>query len=225
MAIDKVTVNLYTCCKCQYRWLGGWDSDSNKERHIPFYCPKCKNLRWNHEYIEEEDALFDKVKEEHTIERVRKESEFMRLMSQIKNAGAETNIMVTTSYIDFIAYNFLYKIDPQPDMFELKQLLATPKKNIEARHEYMLSIISDRIENADKYEKERFSKYGDSYLWYSDHDKRYHSDEPLGQPRLQSEKKIKGCRHTTQEVQKLEKLISQRKEQRRKEIEKKWSSQ
>jgi hypothetical protein len=32
--------------------------------------------------------------------------------------------------------------------------LAIPKKDIEARHEYMLSVIKDRIDNAEKYELE-----------------------------------------------------------------------
>jgi hypothetical protein len=37
--------------------------------------------------------------------------------------------------------------------------LAILKEDIEARHQYMLSVIKDRIDNAEKYELEWFSKY------------------------------------------------------------------
>jgi hypothetical protein len=68
----------------------------------------------------------------------------------------------------------LNTIKPQPDLFEIKQVLAIPRKDIEQRHELMLSIIKDRIDNADKYESERFS-YG------YDRDKiAFDSSAPLG---------------------------------------------
>jgi hypothetical protein len=51
---------------------------------------------------------------------------------------------------DFISYDFLNEILSQPELFELRQVLAIPKEDIEARHEYMLS---------EKYELEWFSKY------------------------------------------------------------------
>jgi hypothetical protein len=60
---------------------------------------------------------------------------------------------------DFISYDFLNEILPQPELFELRQVLAIPKEDIEARHEYMLSVLKDRIDNAEKYELEWFSKY------------------------------------------------------------------
>jgi hypothetical protein len=66
---------------------------------------------------------------------------------------------------DFISYDFLNKILPQPELFELRQVLAIPKEDIETRHEYMLSVIKDRIDNAEKYELEWFSKY--SQYWNS----------------------------------------------------------
>jgi hypothetical protein len=44
-------------------------------------------------------------------------------------------------------------------LFEFRQVLAIPKEDIETRHEYMLSVIKDRIDNAEKYELEWFSKY------------------------------------------------------------------
>jgi hypothetical protein len=48
---------------------------------------------------------------------------------------------------------------PQSELFELRQVLAIPKGDIEARHDYMLSVIKDRLDNADVYEREYFSKY------------------------------------------------------------------
>lgn len=42
---------------------------------------------------------------------------------------------------------------PQPELFEL-----IPKADIEARHEYMLSVIKDRVDKADIYEREYFFK-------------------------------------------------------------------
>jgi hypothetical protein len=190
--------------------LGGWDSQSNKERPIPFYCPKCKNLRWNQKYTEEEDALFDKIQEQHTLEKVQEESEYEALVAKIK--GQENpHAMMTIRYIDPVAELFLYGINPQPDMFELKQLLAIPKKSIEARHKFMLSIIHDRIDNADKYQAERFAKYGDSYLYNGSNDKRFHGQ--LGEAIRTSKKMAKGCKHTMQEG-----------EQKKQEIRDKWKA-
>ena len=36
---------------------------------------------------------------------------------------------------DFISYDFLNEILPQPELFELRQALAISKEDIEARHE------------------------------------------------------------------------------------------
>jgi hypothetical protein len=60
-------------------------------------------------------------------------------------------------YLDPIAYEFLYKTVPQPDMFELMQVLNIPNSDIEKRHEAMISIIEDRVNNAVRHE-ERLSK-------------------------------------------------------------------
>jgi hypothetical protein len=43
-------------------------------------------------------------------------------------------------------------------MFELRQVLNIPNSDIEKRHEAMISIIEDRVNNAVRYE-ERFSKW------------------------------------------------------------------
>ena len=48
----------------------------------------------------------------------------------------------------FISYDFLKTISPQPEQFELREVLSIPKEDIEARHDYMLSVIKDRVENA-----------------------------------------------------------------------------
>jgi hypothetical protein len=72
----------------------------------------------------------------------------------------ETRTRTISPYdYDFISYDFLKQIIPQPELFELRQVLAIPKEDIEARHEYMLSIIRDRVDNADVYKREYFSKY------------------------------------------------------------------
>lgn len=145
MAIDKVTVNLYTCCKCQYKWLGGWDTENNKEHPVPFYCPKCKNFRWDKDYTDQEKELFDAVLNKHVLD----------------------NKQEKTICVDIIALDFLYRIRPQPDMFELRQAVSIAKA--EKRHEFMLSIMEDRAKNYDKYYLERFSKYSPgvkaAYTW------------------------------------------------------------
>ena len=47
---------------------------------------------------------------------------------------------------------------PQPEIFEIKQVLSIQKSKMEQRHELMLSMIHDRIKNAEKYHKEHFPK-------------------------------------------------------------------
>lgn len=144
---------MYTCCKCTYQWTN-WDGKQKKEGPIPKYCPSCKNARWNQRYLEEEIALVDKLQDElYKTNLIRKTDD--------KTEGSKTlGLKPSTIYDhDFIAYDFLNTILPQPELFEIKQVLAIPKKNVESRHEFMLSIIKDRIANANKYEQERFSKY------------------------------------------------------------------
>jgi hypothetical protein len=55
-------------------------------------------------------------------------------------------------YLDPIAYLFLYNTVPQPDMFELMQVLNIPSSNAEKRHEVMISTVEDRVNNAVRYE-------------------------------------------------------------------------
>jgi hypothetical protein len=151
--IDRATVNLYSCCKCNHKWLAGLDNGNNRERPVPTHCPKCKNVRWNQKYTKEEDLLFDRIFKQHTVKRVSESGEYQRWIAQM----TRRKISDVVVYLDPIAYEFLYKTVPQPDMFELMQVLNIPNSNIEKRHEAMISIIEDRVNNAVRHE-ERLSK-------------------------------------------------------------------
>jgi hypothetical protein len=142
--IDKITVtfNLYGCCKCNRRWTS-YDTVTQTEGQAPKTCPGCKNVRWNQKYTDEELALFIELGKQHIIPG----STMPRILNSI---GCN---------LDFIAQDFLFGVRPQPEMFELKQALAIPIADIERRHEYMLSVVRDRIENRDRYEREYFEKY------------------------------------------------------------------
>jgi hypothetical protein len=63
MTIDKITVNLYTCCKCNYQWTS-WNGNQRAEEPIPKNCPKCRNVRWNQRYLDEELALVNRLQDE-----------------------------------------------------------------------------------------------------------------------------------------------------------------
>ena len=62
MTIDKITVNLYICCKCNYQWTS-WNGNQRAEEPIPKYCPKYKNTRWNQRYLDEELALVNRLQD------------------------------------------------------------------------------------------------------------------------------------------------------------------
>ena len=154
------------CLKCGYKWLGGWDNENDRQEAVPFYCPHCKNVRWNQEYTEEEDKLFEELYKEHIVKETLEESEWKKSYPSRFTNGPTNRI----AHLDFIAFCFFYAIRPQPDFFELKQIDGIPKQNIEKRHELMLSIIYDRIDNADRYKHERYSKIigknNDGYSFY-----------------------------------------------------------
>jgi hypothetical protein len=146
MVIDRALVNVYTCCKCNHQWTN-WPNES-----IPLNCPKCRNIRWNQHYTKDEYALIEQLEKEHIIKIEETFSEHARLLGvDAKN---------TRCYLDFIMYDFLHGIKPQPDIFEIKQVLVIPKNKIEERHELILTIVRDRITNTEKYKKERYSKMG-----------------------------------------------------------------
>ena len=146
MTIDQITINLYTCCKCLHRWTN-WDRINSKDGPIPKSCPKCRNVRWNQFYTEEDFTLFRRPKEEHIIE---------------KNAGIKKRFWGERTYdcIDFIAYDWLYTMTPSPEPYEIREVMNIPISDIETRHELMLSMIYERITNEEKYDNEYFSKYG-----------------------------------------------------------------
>ena len=80
MTIDRVVVNLCTCCKCKHqwtRWNGNGKSNDNSDQRtlittipitttmpLPRLCPKCKSERWNQRYLDEELALIDRLQDE-----------------------------------------------------------------------------------------------------------------------------------------------------------------
>jgi hypothetical protein len=78
MTIDRVTTNLYTCCKCKYRWTrwNGYSNGNDDQRALtitipvtstvplPRRCPKCKSVRWNQRYLDEELSLIDRLQDE-----------------------------------------------------------------------------------------------------------------------------------------------------------------
>ena len=172
MTIDRVTTNLYICCKCKYQWTRRWNSngngygDQNEGTTIPItttiplprLCPKCKSERWNQRYLDEELSLIDRLQDELYETGLIKESGEKIVYEENVTLGIKARTVYPYDY-DFISYDFLKQISPQPELFELRQVLAIPKEDIEARHEYMLSVIKDRVDNADVYEREYFSQY------------------------------------------------------------------
>ena len=166
--IDRALVNVDRCFKCGYIWLGGWDNENDKQDRVPFYCPHCKNVRWNQRYREEEDKLFDDLYKQHIVKVTTEEPKYKQVQNKLFEDHALKYPSYTyrpfldtinrIAYLDFIAYCFFYGIRPQPDYFELKQVAAVPRKNLEKRHEIMLSIIHDRMQNSERYKQERYSK-------------------------------------------------------------------
>jgi DNA replicative helicase MCM subunit Mcm2 (Cdc46/Mcm family) len=45
MGISKITVTLYTCERCQHKWIPR-DATAAAEV-LPTVCPKCKSPYWN----------------------------------------------------------------------------------------------------------------------------------------------------------------------------------
>jgi hypothetical protein len=125
---------------------------------LPKRCSKCKSANWNQRYLDEELALIDKLQDELYETGLIKESGETIEYEGNEILGTKPRTVSPYDY-DFISYDFLKQILPQPELFELRQVLAIPKEDIEARHEYMLSVIKDRVNNADLYEREYFSKY------------------------------------------------------------------
>ena len=135
LTIDTTTVKLYTCCKCKHRWIN-WDSKQSKDGPTPRTCSSCRNIRWNQFYTKEDKDIFEQLEDQH-------------LAGEPYNDPDDKGSELIYPF-DFIAHDFLHEMKPQPDIFEIKQVLAIPRSDIEARHELMLSIIKDRISNKAK---------------------------------------------------------------------------
>ena len=119
MAIDITSIRLYTCCDCGRQWTN-WDGVNKREGKTPLNCPSCKTIRWNQNYVDEERVLINQLNDEHLI---RKDAQTERVKSRYR----PYNVYETTySYFDFIAYDFLYRMTPSPDLFELKQVVEIP---------------------------------------------------------------------------------------------------
>jgi hypothetical protein len=94
--IDKVTANLYDCCKSGYRWTN-YNAVEKNEGPIPPACPKCKNVRWNQKYTSEELTLFEELAKQHIV------PDPMPI-----NFGKFEDCN-----LDFVAQDFLFGIRPQ----------------------------------------------------------------------------------------------------------------
>lgn len=190
MTIDNITVTMrvYTCCKCKHRWTN-WDHRNQKDGPIPLNCPHCRNIRWNQTYTPEDMVLIKRLEEQHVVKKAAesRKSKYAAMLGKDEN--------ITNDYFDFIAYDFLTQIKPEPDIFEIKQVLKIPKSKMEERHELMLSIIHDRVTNAEKYEKEHYSKFS---RW-SERSKtsNYRMNLPIGEllHNVNVRRRMSGCKH------------------------------
>lgn len=190
MTIDHITIRLYTCCKCGHKWTN-WDRLKQQDSEsIPKNCPHCRNIRWNQDYTKEDVTLAKKLEEQYII---RNE------IKKVKSAYAAMlgkDEEITRYYIDFdfVAYDFLYEMEPNPDIFEIKQVLKIPKSKIEERHELMYSMMRDRMINKEKYEREHFlkiSKYSRG-KWSNYRMKHVGLGELMGNVR--SRRRLNGCK-------------------------------
>jgi hypothetical protein len=109
-------------------------------------------------YLDEELALIDRLQDELYETGLIKESGEKIEYEGNETLGTKPRTIYPYDY-DFISYDFLKVMLPQPELFELRQVLAIPKEDTEARHEYIISVIKERVDNADIYEREYFSKY------------------------------------------------------------------
>jgi hypothetical protein len=84
-------------------------------------CPKCTSVRWNQRYLDEELALIDRLQDElYETGLIRESGE------KIEYEGNETlgtKPRTISHDYDFISYDFLKQILPQPELFELSLFL------------------------------------------------------------------------------------------------------
>lgn len=94
---------------------------------------------------------------------------------------------------DFVAYDFLRSMQPNPDIFEIKQVLKIPKSRIEERHELMFSMMRDRMINKEKYDQEHFSKISEfSRSKWSNYRMNLPMSELMGNVKMR--RRMKGCK-------------------------------
>jgi hypothetical protein len=167
-------------------------------------------VRWNQKYTKDDLILVEQLKAQHLI---KKNAETRKVHLHPPNPKSRYYIE-KLSHFDFMAYHFLYSILPQPEIFEIKQILKIPRQKIERRHDLMLSIIQDRIKNQEKYEKEYYSKYSkfryyprdrmdhnyDIYTYYSDYISLIQGKGPTKFMEKIQIKKIEGCKHEESQV-------------------------
>jgi hypothetical protein len=141
MTIDRVTANLYICCKCKHqltRWNGNRSGNGYQRVEsstipisttipLPRRCPKCKSIRWNQRYLDEDLALIDRLQDElYETGLIRESGEKIEYEGN-ETLGTKPRTISPYDY-DFISYDFLKQISPQPELFELRQVLAIPKE-------------------------------------------------------------------------------------------------
>lgn len=188
MTIDYQTikVRVYTCCKCKHQWIN-WDNKTRSNGHIPVNCPSCRNIRWNQTYTDEDLKLVERLENQHII----------KLNAETKTYEDRGRydiqvIKVPWSHFDFIAHDFLYKMLPSPEIHEIKSILQIPVSKIELRHESMLSILHDRIDNAVGFEQQYFAKYS---KWFGARCKRRWYDANRKYKSVMARRRMKGCKH------------------------------
>jgi hypothetical protein len=94
---------------------------------LPRRCPKCKSIRWNQRYLDEDLALIDRLQDElYETGLIRESGEKIEYEGN-ETLGTKPRTISPYDY-DFISYDFLKQISPQPELFELRQVLAIPKE-------------------------------------------------------------------------------------------------
>jgi hypothetical protein len=141
MTIDRVTANLYICCKCKHQWTR-WNGNGNGNQSaeittipipvtttmpLPKRCPKCKCVRWNQRYLDEELALIDRLQDELYETGLIRESGKKIEYEGNETLGTKPRTVYPYDY-DFISYDFLKQILPQPELVSSDMFYLFRKK-------------------------------------------------------------------------------------------------
>jgi hypothetical protein len=98
---------------------------------LPLHSYKIvANARWNQKYLDEELVLVNRLQDElYETNLIKKSNDKIEFEG---NEILRTKPRTIYPYdYDFISYDFLNEILPQPELFELRQALAIPKEDIE----------------------------------------------------------------------------------------------